>query len=108
MRSFFIQSALLIALLAVVAVIVTGGWSFGSKSKQPVRSQSESIKVRLLQADGSLTEPIAVPKVVRTDEEWRARLTPEQYTIARSQGTEWAFCGLFHDNHKVGIYSCVG
>lgn len=47
-------------------------------------------------------------KVVLTDAAWRAKLTPEQYRILRKQGTEAAFCGKFHDNHKKGTYSCVG
>lgn len=47
-------------------------------------------------------------KVVRSDAEWQKRLTPEQYRILRNKGTEAAFCGIFHDNKKTGIYSCVG
>lgn len=47
-------------------------------------------------------------KVVKSEEEWRALLTPEQYRILRNQGTERAFCGVFHDNHKVGVYHCAG
>ncbi|MCL4180659.1 MAG: peptide-methionine (R)-S-oxide reductase MsrB, partial [Verrucomicrobia bacterium] len=35
-------------------------------------------------------------------------LTPEQYRITRAHGTERAFCGVFHDNHKQGIYACIG
>lgn len=47
-------------------------------------------------------------KVVLTDAQWRKKLTPEQYRILRSQGTEAPFCGVFHDNHKTGTYFCVG
>ena len=68
----------------------------------------ENVTVRLLTADGSLTDPSSVPTIVKGEEEWRARLTPEQYAVARSQGTERPFCGIFHDNHKTGVYSCVG
>ena len=46
-------------------------------------------------------------KITKTDAEWRAQLTPEQYTIARGKGTEPAFCGLHFDNHEPGMYSCV-
>lgn len=47
-------------------------------------------------------------KVVRTDDEWRKKLTPEQYRILRRQGTEAAFCGVFYDHKKPGTYLCVG
>ena len=42
-----------------------------------------------------------------TDAEWRARLTPEQYRIAREQGTERAFSGIYWDNHDAGTFRCV-
>ncbi|HWA27677.1 MAG TPA: peptide-methionine (R)-S-oxide reductase MsrB [Lacunisphaera sp.] len=47
-------------------------------------------------------------KVKRTDAEWRARLTPEQYRVARQQGTEYPFRNAFWDNHEDGVYFCVG
>lgn len=47
------------------------------------------------------------PKVVKSDAEWRTILTPEQYHIAREQGTERPFCGLLNDEKRPGIYSCI-
>ena len=55
-----------------------------------------------------LTDPIQLPRVVKSDAAWRAQLTPEQYRITRAHGTERAFCGVFHDNHKEGVYTCIG
>jgi peptide-methionine (R)-S-oxide reductase len=46
-------------------------------------------------------------KVVKTDEEWRKQLTPEQYEITRKGGTECAFTGAFWDIHKEGVFRCV-
>jgi methionine-R-sulfoxide reductase len=46
-------------------------------------------------------------QVKHTDAEWRALLTPEQYRVARQQGTELAFHNAFWDNHEDGVYFSV-
>jgi peptide-methionine (R)-S-oxide reductase len=52
-------------------------------------------------------EPTTNQKVEKTDAEWRARLTPEQYRVARQHGTERAFTGAYWDHHDNGVYTCV-
>ena len=47
-------------------------------------------------------------KVVRSDEEWRKHLTPEQYRVLRRHGTERAFSGEYHDAKDEGLYKCAG
>ena len=42
-----------------------------------------------------------------TDGQWRERLTPEQYEVARKAGTERAFSGEYWDCHDDGVYTCV-
>jgi len=59
-------------------------------------------------------EPIMKPKqateekIVKTDAEWRAKLTPEEYRILRRKGTERAFTGKFDHHFKDGTYTCKG
>ncbi|OGR30640.1 MAG: peptide-methionine (R)-S-oxide reductase [Desulfuromonadales bacterium GWD2_61_12] len=47
-------------------------------------------------------------KVVRTEAEWKARLTPEQFHILREKGTERQYAGSLWNNHEHGIYRCAG
>jgi peptide-methionine (R)-S-oxide reductase len=50
---------------------------------------------------------VLVPRVVKTDAEWRLQLTPLQYEVTRKAGTERAGTGALVNNHAHGIYRCV-
>ncbi len=45
-------------------------------------------------------------KVIRSDAEWRAQLSPEEYRVLRQAGTERPFSGEYVDTKTVGVYSC--
>ena len=44
---------------------------------------------------------------LKTDEEYKRDLTPEQYQVTRRKGTEPAFSGKYWDHHEQGMYNCV-
>ena len=46
--------------------------------------------------------------VARTDDEWRERLTPDQYAVLRGAATERAFAGEYTDTEAEGLYRCAG
>lgn len=46
-------------------------------------------------------------KIRKTDKEWRALLSEEQYRVTRRKGTESPFCGVFYDHKQAGVYRCV-
>lgn len=48
------------------------------------------------------------PKIIKSEAQWRAQLTPEQYRITREQGTEPAFSGAYWNTWEEGIYRCIG
>jgi methionine-R-sulfoxide reductase len=65
------------------------------------------VKVKVFDNQGQLIGPIEVDRVVKTDEQWRAQLTPTQFAVARGKGTERPFCGTLLDNKRNGVYACV-
>lgn len=89
-RSYGFVAAVVIACLAILVAGCSPGSSPGSG--KPV-----------VDGPGSETET----KVVKTDEEWRQLLTPEQYEVTRMKGTEPPFTGKYYDFHEEGVYHCV-
>jgi methionine-R-sulfoxide reductase len=63
--------------------------------------------VRVFNQRGELVGPVESARVVRSDAEWRALLTPEQFVVARGKGTERPFCGTLLDNKRAGVYTCI-
>jgi len=66
------------------------------------------VQVHVFNNRGELVGPVESQKVVLSDEQWRERLTPEQFRVLRSSGTERPFCGVLLDNKTPGVYACVG
>jgi peptide-methionine (R)-S-oxide reductase len=46
-------------------------------------------------------------KIIKSDEEWKRQLTPEQFRVARKKGTERAFTGEYNHSKEPGIYVCI-
>jgi len=47
-------------------------------------------------------------KPIKSDEQWRQELTPEQYQVLRGKGTERPFSGAYWDAHDDAVYKCAG
>ncbi|MGA8655229.1 MAG: peptide-methionine (R)-S-oxide reductase MsrB [Chthoniobacterales bacterium] len=90
-----------------VLKILAGSYLLPGMTQAQESPSAATVSVRLIGPNGTLTEPMIVPKVQKTDDEWRKQLTPEQYQVARGKGTEPAFCGTLLDNHREGIYHCI-
>jgi len=57
--------------------------------------------------DGKSLGTQKVPKIVKTDAEWRSQLPAESFTVTRHEGTERAFTGQYVNNHAAGLYRCI-
>lgn len=105
MRKQYVVAAGILAALAIIPLSLY--WHSRATETQSSLRREATVKVKVINRKGELVGPVDVERVVKTDAEWRARLTPAQFAIARGKGTERAFCGTLLDNKKTGVYACV-
>ena len=78
----------------------------GGKAPAPAHGQAEVPReIRLYSAERK--GYVMMPRVVKTEAEWKKELTAEQYAVTRKKGTERAFTGKYWNNHEQGLYRCV-
>ncbi len=96
-------ASFLCLLLFASVIACSGGTNTSPTTAASGTAQSSKIKLYSATTKGYIMSD----KIVKSPEEWRTQLTPEQYHVAREQGTERAFTGDTWNNHEVGTYRCV-
>jgi len=94
-RRFFISSTMAVGGLAILSRLPS--WAHvNNRETNPGQGQDAKTKSKGLK------------KVMKTDAEWKAQLTPEQYDVLRHEGTEYAFSSPLNDIHDHGTFVCAG
>src|SRR5260370_12877166 len=107
------RRAFVSAIAAIPAIIAFGyaerSVSVNAAGDSPDSGASGIVKVSIVEFTdtGKRKGLVMVEKVVKTDEEWRKELTPEQFEVARKKGTERPFQNLYAENHDKGLYRCI-
>ena len=93
------------ALAACGVVGVVGRGAAATLLSAPKRSATVSIEN--FSAAGTSLGKVELPRIVKTEDEWRKVLSPLAYHVTREQGTELAFSGEYDKNHADGLYRCI-
>lgn len=99
--------SLLIALALVLVVAAGCNNSHSADNKASADKTAATAKGTTMDKKADNMADDNSGKIVKTDEEWRQELTPEQYHICREGGTEQAFTGKYYKNKEKGVYICV-
>jgi peptide-methionine (R)-S-oxide reductase len=101
-RGFLIASSLSLVSLAFGSLRAMAG-------TKPAATTSAAKSVRIVEFanDGKRLSVVAVPKVVRSDAEWRKRLSPLAFEVTRKAGTERPHTGSLLKNKAAGVYRCA-
>jgi methionine-R-sulfoxide reductase len=105
-RDFLLTGVSLAGAMAFTACGPADATEKASDKAVAPRQEGQAVKVQVYNKSGQLVA-VEQKKVVKSDEEWKKQLTPDQYKIARGKDTERPFCGNLLDNKKDGVYSCV-
>ncbi|TAH39504.1 MAG: peptide-methionine (R)-S-oxide reductase [Planctomycetota bacterium] len=95
-------------LLSLLRLVVPGLAGLAAACGSGPSDQEVAQRLAAAGGDASADAGDSIVKIHRTDAEWKAQLTPEQYRVTRQQGTERAFTGALWNEHRRGTYACVG
>ena len=105
-RGFLVSSSLALAALALGC---TREGAAAGPTLQDKADNAEPGNVTLVEFDDNARRlrVVTVPKIVKSDEAWRAQLSPAAYQVTRHEGTERPFSGQYDKFHGRGVYHCI-
>lgn len=101
--------------LFISSTVAVGGVALLTRLPSRARTELRTNADEGVRAPSSATNPQSpkskskgIKKVTKTDAEWKAQLTPEQYNVLREKGTEYAGTSPYTDLHDSGTFECAG
>jgi peptide-methionine (R)-S-oxide reductase len=87
--------------------MAVGACSRAADSAAGAPQKPEQVVIENFSPAGKKLGKVTVPRIVKTDAEWKAQLPEDSYYVARHGGTERPYSGEYDDNHADGLYRCI-
>jgi peptide-methionine (R)-S-oxide reductase len=100
----------LFGLLAAPAALGVAACARSSDKSSPgseSAAQPVNVIIENFSAAGVSLGKVTVPRIVRSEAEWRKLLPEDSFEVTRHEGTERAFTGKYNENHADGVYRCI-
>lgn len=97
---------------AIGGAAVALAWTYFQR-RQPVRAAAAAagspklVKIVLFTDAGQRENTESVPKIVKSDDQWRKQLSPDSFAVTREAATERAYTNENPNNHAKGIFRCI-
>ena len=79
----------------------------GAPNHEAPAGQPHEVTIVEFTDSGERKDTVHVPKLVKSENEWRQQLSPQAFNVTRQDGTEPAFTGQYWNNHEAGLYRCI-
>jgi peptide-methionine (R)-S-oxide reductase len=101
-RSFLVQTGVAMFAMACRAV----------EKRVPIATaaslgEDPTVTIVEFSNDGKRLRTVSVPRVVKSEEEWKKQLSPASFEVTRHAGTETAFTGALLEEHDKGVFRCI-
>ena len=98
--------------LAVLGAAIAGGVFWSGRKKLAAATAAPRVPPQVVTVvrfsdSGERLAAVRILKIVKTEQEWRAQLSPNAFDITRQADTEMAFTGRYWNSHTKGIYRCI-
>jgi peptide-methionine (R)-S-oxide reductase len=104
-RKFLAQTS---AAAGIAGLAIWGYRRSETAEAEPTRGgQPKTVRIVEFSDAGVRQDVVVVPKVVKSEDEWRSQLSPEAFEVTRHAGTETAFTGAYWNLHEKGMFRCI-